>query len=79
MSTSIRFGRQELGWLEQEAGRRRLSLSEVVRQAVRHEMVGLQSSEKLAAIEAQLQSIEKGQEAIGKFLLKSKSEKPGDQ
>lgn len=79
MSTSIRFGPQELNWLEHEAGRRRLSLSEVVRQAVRHEMAGTQSADKFAAIDAQLQRIEKGQEAIGKFLLKSKSEKSGDQ
>lgn len=51
---TIRFSKEEAAWIEREAARRNLSASEVLRQALRHEIANVATSDRLISLEAQL-------------------------
>ncbi|MDO9534003.1 MAG: hypothetical protein Q7J85_01440 [Bacillota bacterium] len=71
---SIRFSSPEIEWLESESSRRRQTISEILRQAVKREMQTADLREGLQALEARFDFLEKSIDQIGNLIV-SESEK----
>lgn len=72
---SIRFSDRERAWLERESARRGVAVSEVVREAIRHEMANLAASDRLDSIDTRLAEMQsllaRDLEAIGKVAMRT--------
>lgn len=66
---SIRFSATEIDWLESESGRRRQTVSEILRQAVKREMQAVDLRDGLQALDARLDFLEKTLDGIGNLIV----------
>lgn len=66
---SIRFSTTETEWLESESSRRRQTVSEILRQAVKREIENSDLRIGVAALEARLDFLEKTLDGIGNLIV----------
>ena len=66
---SIRFSTIETEWLESESSRRRQTVSEILRQAVKREMQNASFENGISAIDGRLDSLEKSLDQIGNLIV----------
>lgn len=71
---TIRFSKEEAAWVEREAARRNLTASEVLRQALRHEIANVVTIDRLNSLEARMEEMReifaRDFEAMGRINLK---------